>query len=172
MYKLIFFLTVVWSVGTASAVIPIITVLSSSYSDVSCRPVAVIDGDTFVCLTADQKQLKVRLVQIDAPEKSQAYGGAAQKVLSSLILQKPVRLSVRNKDRYGRLLATTFVDGKNVNRIMVAAGYAWAYRKYLLSMSEMEVYLALESTARLRKHGLWADGKPVYPAEFRRKNHE
>lgn len=44
-----------------------------------CRVVGVVDGDTIRCLTDDNALLKVRLAQIDAPEKKQAFGQVSKK---------------------------------------------------------------------------------------------
>ena len=64
------------------------------------------------------------------------------------------------KDRYGRTIGTVMVDAKNVNRAMVAAGMAWAYKKYLRDQSLLDV----EDEARSNKRGLWVDPEPVAPA--------
>ena len=48
----------------------------------SVRVVGVSDGDTITVLTADKKQIRVRLVGIDAPESRQAYGERAKQKLS------------------------------------------------------------------------------------------
>ena len=58
-----------------------------------CLVVGISDGDTLTarCPTGDAahpySQLKVRLAEIDAPEKAQPYGNRAKEYLSSLCYQ-------------------------------------------------------------------------------------
>ena len=124
---------------------------------VNCRIVGVHDGDTLTCLTSGKKQLKVRLNQIDAPEKAQAFGQVSGNFLSNLVYGRDVTLKTGKTDRYGRTTAEVFYNGANINKEMVRNGYAWAYREY---MTDKE-YLALEQQARAKRVGLWADPNPV-----------
>ena len=86
----------------------------------------VIDGDTIDLDSGD----RIRLVQIDAPErKGECYGKKAGKVLRQLL---PVGTEVRilrdrkldNIDRYGRLLRYVFIGRKNINLALVQRGAA------------------------------------------------
>ncbi len=135
---------------------------------IGCHVVGIADGDTLTCLTAEKTQLKVRLHQIDAPEKGQAYGNAARKELSDLVFNQDVQLRTAGTDRYQRVLAEVLRNGSNVNQLMVQRGYAWAYREYLKD----HLYLVLEEQARIARRGLWADPAPVNPAEFRQLQRE
>lgn len=131
--------------------------------DISCKVVGIADGDSLTCLTDDRKQLKVRLNQIDAPEKKQAFGNAARKALSAYVFGKVVGLKTNGKDKYGRTLAEVFVRDLNVNKAMVADGFAWAYREHLTDSE----YSRMEEAARSKSLGLWSQPNPVYPSEFR-----
>lgn len=131
--------------------------------NINCTVVGVADGDTLTCLTTEKQQIKVRLNQIDAPEKKQAFGNAAKKKLSSLVYQKNVQLKTDGTDKYGRTIAEVLFSGQNINKQMVRSGYAWAYRKYLKDSE----YLQLEKQARAASLGLWSEPSPVYPSEFR-----
>ena len=75
----------------------------SAFADFPGKVVAVADGDTITVLR-DQEQVKVRLTEIDAPEKAQAFGNQAKQALSALVFGKEVRVVDHGTDRYRRTL--------------------------------------------------------------------
>jgi endonuclease YncB( thermonuclease family) len=137
-----------------------------SVADVSCRVVGVSDGDTLTCLTAERKQLKVRLGEIDTPEKAQPYGQKAKQALSNLVFGKTVTLKTQTTDRYGRTVARVYVGGLDVNREMVSQGAAWVYRQYNRDRS----LLAVEAEAKAAQRGLWVlpEAERMPPWEWRK----
>jgi endonuclease YncB( thermonuclease family) len=116
-----------------------------------CRVMTISEGDTFSCLTTENKRLRVRLAEIDAPERKQPYGAEAKQALSELVLEKQVVLHVQEVDRYGRTLARAFVGGIDVNHTLVAQGAAWAYTKQLKDHRLKDA----ETLARNMGKGLW-----------------
>ena len=78
---------------------------------ISCKVVAISDGDTLTCLTAERAQIKVRLAEIDTPEKAQPYGQKSKAALSALVFGKQVTLAAQAKDRYGRTVARVSAGG-------------------------------------------------------------
>lgn len=121
------------------------------------------DGDSIVVLR-EGFGIEVRLDGIDCPELAQAFGKRAKRQTAGLAFGRQVRLTGKGKDKYGRELAEVFLpDGRSLNRELVAAGYAWWYRKY----STDQILESLEQTARNERRGLWADPDPVPPWEFR-----
>jgi endonuclease YncB( thermonuclease family) len=75
--------------------------------------ISITDGDTLT-VACDGVPEKIRLVDVDAPEKSQPFGRAAKKYLSDLAYMHEVTIARRGHDRYGRTLATiTLVDTPN-----------------------------------------------------------
>ena len=137
----------------------------------------VSDGDTITVLSDGQK-LTVRLVGIDAPEKSsgknkpgQPFSQKSTKYLASLVLNKTVDVVSFGEDRYGRTLGVVYVDGKNVNLEMVQAGLAEVYRGKPSKGFDNGPYNSAEEDARTRKLGMWSLGdKYVSPREWRRMN--
>lgn len=129
------------------------------------RVVGIMDGDTIEVLDLNKNRHKVRLAQIDAPEKAQPFGNRSKEYLSDLIYKKEVILDWQKKDRYDRLLAIVHVDKKNINYDMVINGYAWAYDRYVTD----DIYRLAQQYAQTRQVGLWGHANPVAPWNWRRK---
>lgn len=133
--------------------LPSLVIASQEYSG---RVVGVSDGDTITVLVAGTRQLKVRLAQIDAPEKSQAFGQRSKQSLSDLVFDKQVRIIQEDMDRYGRVVGRVYVNGLDVTAEQVKRGMAWVYKQYARDRS----LYRLEEEARAARRGLWSDPKP------------
>ena len=118
------------------------------------KVVGISDGDTLTLLVPDGasfKQIKVRLGEIDTPERKQPYGTRAQQTLSELAFNQQARVVVQDTDRYGRTVGRVYVGSLDVNAELVKQGVAWVYRQYLKDQS----LLKLEADAKAAKRGLW-----------------
>lgn len=71
-------------------------------ADLTGRVVGVSDGDTITLLTSENKQVKVRLAEIDTPESKQPWGTKAKQALSDMVFKRDVRVVVATTDRYGK----------------------------------------------------------------------
>ncbi|MCX8701331.1 thermonuclease family protein [Gilliamella sp. B2840] len=138
------------------------------YADINGKVIKVIDGDTVDILTIKKQKIRVRLLDIDAPESNQAYGNKSKQYLASLIAGKKVFVKSSKKDMYKRTLGTIFLNKVNINTKMVESGYAWAYR--YKGMANNILMVNIEEKARQSKKGLWKDEKPIAPWDFRRNN--
>ncbi|MCP5415133.1 MAG: thermonuclease family protein [Chromatiaceae bacterium] len=129
--------------------------------------VTITDGDTIKILTPAKQQIKVRLADIDTPERGQPYGRKARQVLGEKIHRRQVDVEEVAIDRYQRLVGRVFLDGRNINAEMVEDGAAWVYRKY----SDDPQLLRLESQAREQGRGLWAlqPDQRIPPWEWRKQ---
>jgi len=141
--------------------------LAKPRGEVVGKVVGVADGDTLTILDAANKQHKVRLAYIDAPEKAQAFGNRAKQKLSDVCYGKLAVATVIDSDRYGRHVAEVTCAGVAANKMMVDSGMAWVYTKYAKGQGTLR---AAESTARAAKIGLWSMPSPTPPWEFRRES--
>jgi micrococcal nuclease len=130
------------------------------------KVVAVLDGDTIDVLY-EGRAVRVRLAEIDCPEKKQAFGRKAKQRTAELASGRSVRVEVRTVDLYGRAVAKVVLpDGSSLNEALLRDGFAWWYKRY----SKDERLGALEQEARDAKRGLWADDNPVPPWKFRKRH--
>lgn len=103
----------------------------------NCLVKKIYDGDTITEAVVDlgfrnQFTTKIRLDDINAPElrgNTKEAGRASRDRLRELILDKEVIIET-DKDRkgkYGRHLATVYLDGVNINQQMMDEGFAIPY---------------------------------------------
>ena len=126
----------------------------------------IIDGDTII-LNSE----KIRFYGIDTPEikqtctnnngQSYSCGVKATLELKKIIGSRKVSCIKKTKDRYKRSISICYVDGKDINSLMVKKGWALAYRKY------SKKYVKDEDIAKTNKAGMWS-GKFIAPWKWRR----
>jgi len=112
---------------------------------------------------------EVRLFGIDAPEAKQtcsrdgqpwACGLASADQLATLVDGRQVNCIAVGLDRYQRVVARCSVGSRELNRYMVATGYAVAYRRYALD------YVSAEESAKATRRGIWSS-KFEMPSQYR-----
>lgn len=125
--------------------------------------VGVADGDTITVLHEDRQE-RVRLNGIDAPEKRQAFGRRAKRFTSDLSFGRTVTVREHGRDKYGRVIGDVVLpDARVLNEELVRAGLAWWYCRHSHDMRLAE----LEREAREARRGLWAEPDPMAPWDFR-----
>ncbi|MCL6296267.1 thermonuclease family protein [Jejuia spongiicola] len=128
------------------------------------KVVAITDGDTFKLLTKDSTLIKVRVANIDCPERKQPFSAKAKQFTSDVIFSKNVKLEHLKKDRYGRFICNViYNDSLNLSHELIKQGLAWHYVKY----SKDKHLQDLENEAKSNKIGLWQDKNVVPPWEWR-----
>lgn len=119
----------------------------------------VIDGDTITVSGVGV----VRLLGVDAPEKSGGYrdaepfGDAATAFMKKLLEGRDVKLEYDGpkKDQYNRTLAYVVLPDQRVANIeIIRAGLAETYRRF--DFKRKPEYQAAERDAREAKRGMWA----------------
>jgi endonuclease YncB( thermonuclease family) len=128
----------------------------------------ILDGDT-----VEINGVKIRLEGIDAPETDQlcldvnghrwTCGIDARDQLIAKGGGKSWTCRVSSSDRYGRSLAICNVDGEDVGRWLVRAGWALSFTRY------SHVYDPDEKAARDAGAGLWS-GAFIAPWDWRNRS--
>ena len=130
----------------------------------SAEVLRVVDGDS-IKVKVDRTNYRIRLAEIDAPEMDQAWGEESKSALQEKLEKEEVALEIIDVDRYSRLVARVFLNGRQINREMVEEGHAWVYLKYLKD----EKLLDPEAKAKKKKLGLWAFETAVPPWQWRNR---
>ena len=153
----------------------LVTRMAAVYEDVEWQVgviVGIIDGDTADIRIGKSRLERLRLTEIDAPERGAPWSKRSKQLLSDLIYGEEVMIAITDWDRYDRAVARIFLwsdDGDalvDVSQQMIQQGGAW----YFESFGRDRSMLIAESIARRTRAGLWSlpDRERVPPWEWRK----
>ena len=127
----------------------------------------VYDGDT-VELQSLAGRFKLRLTDIDAPERNQEFGQIARRALSKLCTGNDIKINIElaGKDKYDRNLGRLKCDSTDASLYMAQHGYAWHNAKY----SNDPAIKTAADQAREKRIGLWSSENPMPPWVWRHLN--
>ena len=92
------------------------------------RVVGIADGDILTLLDSSNRQHRIRLSGIHAPEKKQPFGNVSKQNLARLAFGRDAIADCPRLDRYKRPICKVQVDGVDVGLLQIEAGLAWWYR--------------------------------------------
>lgn len=152
-----------------SLLLPLILTLSLALAQgLIVGRASVVDGDTL-----EIGGQRIRLWGIDAVESSQTCkradgslwpcGRRAASALADFLGQRTVRCQPKERDRYGRTVAVCWVGETEINRWLVAQGWALDYTRY-----SRGAYLDAQREAQRHRRGIW-QGEFIPPWEYRRR---
>ena len=129
--------------------------------------VKVVDGDT-IDVDMDGKVQRIRLIGVNTPETVhpnkdvEYFGKEASEYTKQNLSGKKVSIETDDSqdryDKYGRLLAYVFVDGKNFNKSLIENGYAYEYT-YNVPYKYQSEFKTAQKTAEVENRGLWGPKK-------------
>ena len=129
----------------------------TEYQKVPVKVVKVVDGDTIYVKYGELSGLKIRMLNINTPEKGKPLYAEAKTYLSNLITDKFVVLEIPLKryknishGKYNRILANVYYNEIFVNAEIVRHGYSKYWTKYGVSI-QSNLFLHAEREAK-RKH--------------------
>ncbi|MTW85643.1 endonuclease [Virgibacillus dakarensis] len=146
---------------------------ASSSNQVPVTLVKTVDGDT-IKVNYKGKEESVRYLLIDTPE-SKKPGSCVQPFAESsynrnkqLVNSGKLTLEFEKseRDKYGRLLAYVYVDGKSVQKTLVKEGYARIAYIYEPPYKHLSEYQSAENTAKSNHAGIWSKSGLVSDSGF------
>ncbi|MFD1705603.1 thermonuclease family protein [Siminovitchia sediminis] len=126
--------------------------------------VKVIDGDTIKVLYQGQEE-NVRYLLIDTPETNhprlgkQPFGEEAKERNKQLLSSGEVALEFdigERVDKYGRLLAYVYVDGKSVQETLLEEGLARVAYVYPPNTRHLTPFEEAQNKAKAKEAGIWS----------------
>ncbi|MDJ0928237.1 MAG: thermonuclease family protein [Gammaproteobacteria bacterium] len=85
------------------------------------RVIKIADGDTLTILNTDKQQIKIRLAEIDTPERGQPYSRKATDAPSDLVFGKDVAVRFVDTGQYGRTVGRVYVGETDVEHLLAEA---------------------------------------------------
>lgn len=119
------------------------------------RATKVVDGDTLSVRTAEGRDIRVRVAEINAPETGAPFAKRARQALNDLVWTKDLAVRLYDVDNYGRMVAHVYVGDVDTGRELVRAGLAVVYCRYSTDASLREE----EQHARAKKLGIWSQAR-------------
>jgi len=125
-----------------------------------------VDGDTLRIREADGGLAYVRLVGIDTPEDVRPGSPVecgSREAARSMDHLAPEGAGVRlrydpvagREDRYGRILAHAWVDGRSLELAQLHRGWAYVYRYHGQRFDGLGRFYAVQEAARRARRGAW-----------------
>lgn len=123
----------------------------------------VVDGDTIDVIFNNGKKERIRFILVDTPETKhpnkpvQPFGPEASDYTERKLLNKHVELEfdVQERDRYGRLLAYVYVEGKMINEMLLENGLA-RVAVFPPNTKYVDEFRAIEQQAKQKQLGIWS----------------
>ncbi|TYV00762.1 thermonuclease family protein [Listeria monocytogenes] len=126
----------------------------------------VVDGDTIsVKFEGETKAKTVRLLLVDTPESIkpntpvQPFAKEASNYMKKLVADSKLTLeydSGGDTDKYGRVLAYVYADGKSINEEMLREGFARVAYVYEPNTRYLNKFKKVEASAKEKKKNIWS----------------
>lgn len=137
--------------------------------------IETVDGDT-IKIKYKGKEETLRYLLIDTPESKkpgtcvQPFAKSAYNKNKQIVNSGKLSIEFENsnkRDKYGRLLAYVYVDGKSVQEKLLKGGYARVAYIYDPPYKHLSIYKKDESIAKDKKLNIWSKSSYVTDKGFK-----
>ncbi|WP_343032855.1 stalk domain-containing protein [Cytobacillus depressus] len=149
---------------SATKTITIASKVTAAYHQLDGVVTKVVDGDT-VKVSLNGKEETIRLLLIDTPETVhptkpvEPFGKEASDFAKQLMppgKAVKVELDVSERDKYGRLLAYVYADGRMVNELLLEKGLARVAYVYVPNTRYVDQFREIQTKAQKQQIGIWS----------------
>lgn len=141
---------------------------SGGETSVVGKVVDVGSGDTITVADNYNREHRIKLEGIDAPELEQDFGRKSQANLFALVFGKTVQANLRKSGDDDLTVGKVLLNGKNVSLEQLKTGSAWHDKRAAFEQSENELFADNQAAAKGEGLGLWTAANPIPPWKFRR----
>lgn len=131
-----------------SLILNAVLIQKTKKTEEGIKVIGIIDGDTLVL----DGKVRLRLRSVDAPELDFCGGPEAKQELSLQVADRQVVIKEQIIDQMGRPMGLVYVDGKLVNKEILASGWG---RFHSDTTDERENLKSAYDKAREEKLGIW-----------------
>jgi micrococcal nuclease len=137
-----------------------------------------IDGDT-VKVKINNREETIRMILVDTPETKhpskpeQPFGKEASDFTKQILLNKNVdiELGIQERDKYGRLLAYIYIEGKMFNKMLIEKGLA-RVAVYPPNTKYLDEFKKVEKKAKEQGIGIWSIENYVHDNGYDTSNNQ
>jgi micrococcal nuclease len=153
-----------WMAAMVTLIMIILPACQQQDSKIPAVVERVVDGDT-IKVEVNNRSETVRLLLVDTPESVhpskpvQPYGKEASDFVKKLLPEgKEVKLEmdIGERDKYGRLLAYVWVDGKMLNELLLEKGYARVAYVFEPNTKYVDRFRKIQERARKQELNIWS----------------
>lgn len=125
----------------------------------------IVDGDTIKVEFSGGNIETIRLLLVDTPETvkpntpDQPFGKKASSYMKQTLIKDTVieiEKGIDKRDKYDRLLAYVWLDGKNINKELLKKGLARVAYVYEPNTKYLDEFKKAEQQAKENKKGIWS----------------
>ena len=143
---------------------------AASLSGLHGKVIEVQSGDLLTVQVGTNRQAKVRIKGIDAPEQEQPWSAAAAQHLRELALGRDVTVEYTGVAHDGLIIGYVYLGDADLGMQMIRDGVAWSVKDggvTTVGQDKLAMYEECEQLARKERRGIWQDEQPTPPWAWR-----
>lgn len=143
----------------AAAIVSLVVCVSAFAQKIvfQAKVIDVVDGSTVIVESQSKTKFVVKCQAVAVPKHGTPYADSSRQRLSSIVLRQMVGVEYTERNEYGHILGTIFLNDKDICLDQIAVGLAWfdPQTQNSLKTSRRQLYASSEEHARNSGTGVW-----------------